>query len=59
MHMTVHLIFEAILEKIETKDDEKKLQIESEHVPNSVSVFSNVPDYDNKQIFICDSEPKN
>jgi hypothetical protein len=57
--MTVHLIFEAILEKIETKDDEKKLQIESEHVPNSVSVFSNVPDYDNKQIFICDSEPKN
>ncbi len=25
---------------------------------NSVSIFSNVPEYDNKSIFICDSNPK-
>ena len=50
--------FEAMLKQIETKDDEKKLQITSEHVPVSVSIFSNVPEYDNKPIFICDSNPK-
>ncbi len=33
-------------------------QITSEHVPVSVSIFSNVPEYDNKPIFICDSNPK-
>ncbi len=43
--------FEAMLKQIETKDDEKKLQIVSEHVPVSVSIFSNVPEYDNKPIF--------
>ena len=37
--------FEAMLKQIETKDDEKKLQIVSEHVPVSVSIFSNVPEY--------------
>ena len=47
-----------MLKQIETKDDEKKLQITSEHVPVSVSIFSNVPEYDDKPIFICDSEPK-
>jgi hypothetical protein len=45
-----------MLKKIKTKDNEKKLQIVSEHV--TVSMFSNVPEYDNKPIFICDSEPK-
>jgi len=50
--------FEAMLKKIEIKDDEKKLKITSEHVPVSVSIFSNVPEYDNKPIFICDSNPK-
>jgi hypothetical protein len=30
----------------------------SEHVPVSVSIFSNVPEYDNKPVFICDSENK-
>ena len=50
--------FEAMLKKIATKDNEKKLQIVSEHVPVSVSIFSNVPEYDDKPIFICDSEPK-
>jgi hypothetical protein len=29
-----------------------------EHVPVSVSIFSNVPEYDDKPIFICDSNPK-
>ena len=50
--------FEAMLKKIEITDNEKKLQITSEHVPVSVSIFSNVPEYDNKPIFICDSNPK-
>jgi hypothetical protein len=27
-------------------------------VPVSVSIFSNVPEYDDKPIFICDSNPK-
>ncbi len=40
------------------KDNEKKLQIVSEHVPVSVSIFSNVPEYDDKPIFLCDSNPK-
>ena len=31
--------FEAMLKKSETKDNEKKLQIVSEHVPVSVSIF--------------------
>ncbi len=56
--MSVHLIFEAMLKKIEITDNEKKLQITSEHVPVSVSIFSNVPEYDIKPIFICNSEPK-
>ena len=51
--------FEAMLKNIETKDNEKKLQIVSEHVPVSVFIFSNVPEYDNKPIFLCNSEPKN
>ncbi len=50
------LDFEAMLKKIETKDNEKKSQITSEHVPDSVSIFSNVPEYDDKLIFICDSK---
>jgi hypothetical protein len=41
-----------MLKKVETKDNEKKLQIVSEHVPVSVSIFSNVPEYDDKPIFI-------
>jgi hypothetical protein len=28
------------------------------YLPVSVSIFSNVPEYDDKPIFICDSEPK-
>ncbi len=47
-----------MLKKIETKDNEKKLQIVSEHAPVSVSIFSNVLEYDDKPIFICDSNPK-
>jgi hypothetical protein len=27
-------------------------------VPVNVSIFSNVPEYDDKPIFICDSNPK-
>ena len=34
-----------------------KLQVISEHVPVSVSIFSNVPDYDNKPIFLCNDKP--
>ena len=53
--------FEAILKKIEVKDNEKKLQITSEHVPVSVFIFSNVPEYDIKPltIFIVKVSPKN
>ena len=43
--------FEAMLKTIKTKDEEKKLQIISEHVPVSVSIFSNVPDYDNIKVW--------
>ena len=43
--------FEAMLKKIETKDNEKKLQIVSDHVPVSVSIFSKVPENDKKPIF--------
>jgi hypothetical protein len=39
-----------VLKKVETKDNEKKLQIVSEHVQVSVSIFSNVPEYDDKPI---------
>jgi hypothetical protein len=53
--MNVHLIFEAMLKKIETKENENKLRIVSEHVPVSVSVFFNVPEYGNKPIFLCNS----
>ncbi len=38
--------FEAMLKTIEITDNEKKLQIVSKHVPVSVSMFSNVPEYD-------------
>jgi hypothetical protein len=47
-----------MLKNIVTKDNEKKLRIVSEHVPVSVSIFSNVPGYDKKPIFICDSNAK-
>ena len=43
--------FEAMLKTIKTKDEAMKLQIISEHVPVSVSIFSNVPDYDDKMYF--------
>jgi hypothetical protein len=43
--------FEGMLKQIETNDNEKKLQIVSEHVPVSVSIFSNVPEYDDQPIF--------
>jgi hypothetical protein len=48
-----------MLKNIEVEDDEKKLKIISEHVPVSVSIFSNVPGYDNKPIFIYNDNPKN
>ncbi len=35
----------------------KKIQIISDHVPVSVSIFSNVPDYDDKPIFLCNDKP--
>jgi hypothetical protein len=44
--------FEAMLKQIKTSDNEKKLQITSEHIPVSVSIFSNVPDCDDKPIFV-------
>ena len=49
--------FEAMLKQIKTDDESKKLQITSEHVPVSVSIFSNVPDYDDKPIFLCNNKP--
>ena len=49
--------FEAMLKTIEVEDNEKKLKIVSEHIPVSVSLFSNVPDFDNKPIFLCNDKP--
>ena len=46
-----------MLKNIEVEDDEKKLIIISEHVPVSVSIFFNVPGYDNKPRFICNDNP--
>ena len=46
-----------MLKKIDTIDDTKQLQIVSQHVPVSVSIFSNVPDYDSKPIFLCNNKP--
>jgi hypothetical protein len=43
--------FEALLKKIESKDEKQQLQIASEYVAVSVSIFSNVPEYDVKPIF--------
>ena len=54
--------FEAILPSIEENDTEdiinKKLKIIIEHVPVSVSIFSNVPGYNDKPIFICNNNPE-
>jgi hypothetical protein len=38
-----------MLKNIQDKDNEKKLKIVSEHIPVCVSLFSNVPDFDNTQ----------
>jgi hypothetical protein len=46
-----------MLKQIKTTDNKKKLQITSEHVPVSVFIFSNVPDYDDKPIFLCNNKP--
>ncbi len=56
------MIFEAILQSIDDNDDKETINISFlnkilDHVPVSVSVFSNVPGYDNKPIFICDNDP--
>ncbi len=48
-----------MLKKVETKDNEKKLQLVSDHLPVSVSIFSNVPKYANKPISICVVNLKN
>jgi hypothetical protein len=52
--------FEAMSKKLKLMiDNEKKLQILFELVPVSVSIFStNVTEYDDIPIFICDSNPK-
>jgi hypothetical protein len=42
--------------QIKTTDSAKKLQIISDHVPVSVSIFSNVPDYDDKPTFLCNDK---
>ena len=47
-----------MLKNIEVEDDDKKLKIVSEHVPVSVSIFSNVPNFDTKPIFICNNKPR-
>jgi hypothetical protein len=46
-----------MLKRIKTTDHAKKLQIISDHVPVSVSIFSNVPDYDDKPISLCNDKP--
>ncbi len=47
-----------MLKNMKTIDKEKKLPIVSELVLVSVSIFSNVPDYDEKPIFVCNEKPR-
>ena len=47
-----------MFKKISKVDDDKQLKIVSEHVPVSVSLFSNVPGYENKPIFLCSDKPE-
>ncbi len=50
--------FEAMLKKTQTNDNGKQLKIVPEHVPVSVSIFSNVQGYDMKPIFSCNDKPE-
>ena len=54
--------FEAMLQSIDENDNaetiDKKLKIIIEHVPVSVSILSNVPGYEDKPIFLCNSNPE-
>ena len=47
----------ALLKQMKSKDETKQLQITSEHVPVSVSIFSNVPEYKVKSKFLCTDKP--
>ncbi len=46
-----------MLKQIKTTDSTKILQIISDHMAVSVSIFSNVPDYDDKPILLCNYKP--
>jgi hypothetical protein len=45
------------LKNIESQDETNQLQITFEQVPVSVSIFSSVPEYDIKQVFLCTDKP--
>ena len=49
--------FEAMVKQLNF-DNENKLKITCEHVPVSVSIFSNVPGYDTEPIFLCNESPE-
>jgi hypothetical protein len=50
--------FEAMVKPLHLNDNDNKLKITCEHVPVSVSIFSNVPGYDIEPIFICNDNPE-
>ena len=49
--------FEAMVKPLNSDDNENKLKITCEHVPVSVSIFSNVPGFDIEPIFLCNDNP--
>ena len=50
--------FEAMVKPLNSDDNENKLKITCEHVPVSVSIFSNVPGFDIEPIFLCNDNPE-
>jgi hypothetical protein len=50
--------FEAILKNITTIDNNKKLQLTTDHVPVSVSILSNVDGFNTNPIFLCNESPE-
>ena len=47
--------FEARIQQLEVIDNDNKLKIISQHIPVSVPINSNIPDYD-KAYFICNEK---
>ena len=51
--------FECFLKSNDSNEKTQKMEIVNEHVPASVSIASNVPDYTSPQCFVSDGNPAN